>query len=46
MKGGVTMKKIGMLIAIIGLTVFLTGIDVTATSGPEFYDDPGYGDID
>lgn len=41
------MKKIGMFLSVIALTVFFVSAPVSAeTTGPEFFIDPGYGDID
>ncbi|WP_430786481.1 hypothetical protein VBD025_13930 [Virgibacillus flavescens] len=39
------MKKIGMFLTIIALTVYFTGNNVSETSSQVSYVDPGYGDI-
>ncbi|WP_264371368.1 hypothetical protein [Virgibacillus necropolis] len=40
------MKKIGMFFSIIALTVLFVSAPVHASSGPQLFSDPGYGDID
>ncbi|WP_404452274.1 hypothetical protein [Virgibacillus necropolis] len=40
------MKKIGMLFSVIALTIFFVSAPVSASTGPLFHNDPGYGDLD
>lgn len=40
------MKKIGLFLSIIALTLFFSNTDVNEPTDPEHFNDPGYGDID